>query len=193
MPQTARRKWRLLLGIAALTLVLAAIAVLVFPQQVLSIDSGDVKADAIVVLGGGGGERPARAAELFRAGAAPQIILSGAGDVDINKRLLVRKGIPAAVIEADPNSTTTSENARFSIPLLRALGAKRVIIVTSWYHSRRALKCFRHYAPDIQFYSRPAYYGYQPSERRGTKIASHIRHEYLKLAGYWVRYGVCPF
>ena len=58
---------------------------------------------------------------------------------------------------------TTRENALLSIPLLRSHDDTRVIIVTSWYHSRRALNCFRHYAPDLHFYSRPSYSGFARS------------------------------
>jgi hypothetical protein len=55
--------------------------------------------------------------------------------------------------------------------LLRQMGAKRVIIVTSWYHSRRALACFEHYAPDIKFYSRPSYFGYVGKTEDGRQRA----------------------
>src|ERR1039458_6288656 len=70
---------RTLLALTAL-LGLCGILAFAFPQQVLCVDSGVVQADALVVLGGGLLERPARAAELFRSGAAPKIIVSGAGD-----------------------------------------------------------------------------------------------------------------
>lgn len=123
--------------------------------------------------------------------------------------------VPAAVIEVEPNSRSTQENAMFSAPLLRGgvfdgTGAanlrqdaavtgkqdaylhKRVILVTSWYHSRRALQCFRHYVPGIQFYSRPSYYAYARADWTREGIRPYIRAEYLKLVGYWVRYGVGP-
>ena len=241
-------------------MLLVSVALFV-PQQILCVDSGDVQADALVVLGGGYYERPSRAAELFRSGAAPRIIVSGAGDDEENKRLLVSKGVPPGAIELESKSRSTRENAQFSIPLLRALiaqdrgttphptvspveaerearaaqgtegtnrdagatpqptlspseaerevggsgpaGADRttatpkhqntVILVTSWYHSRRALHTFQHYAPDIQFYSRPSYYGYPRMQWSREGISGYIRAEYVKLAGYWVCYGVCPF
>jgi uncharacterized SAM-binding protein YcdF (DUF218 family) len=206
--------------VLGLLAVLAAVA-FAFPQQVLCVDSGNVQADALVVLGGGSGERPTRAAELFRDGAAPRIIVSGAGDGEGNKRLLVSRGVPPAAIELERKSRSTKQNAQFSIPLLRAMnardlvatphptlspseaereveghgsaGAKRVIIVTSWYHSRRALHAFQHYAPDIQFYSRPSYYAYPRTQWSRQGIAGYIRSGYAKLAGYWVCYGICPF
>ena len=161
-----------------------------FPRQVLCVDSGEVKADVLVLLGGGGIERPDRAVQLFHAHEASVIICSGFGDCDSNKLELHRNGISDTAISTERLSHNTSENARFCIPLLRALGARRVIIVTTWYHSRRALRCFEHYAPDIQFFSRPAYLGYDAKDRGAVR--RYINLEYPKLLGYWLRYGVCP-
>jgi uncharacterized SAM-binding protein YcdF (DUF218 family) len=144
----------------------------------------------MVVLGGGYGERPDRAAELFKAGVAPKIILTGAGDAVDNKRLLVNRGVPAEAIQLEAASKSTKQNAQFTIPLLRAADAHRVILVTSWYHSRRSLNCFRHYAPDIQFYSRQAGPGPNETTRQFTR---YVISEYIKAAGYWVCYGVRPF
>ena len=179
--------------VIALLVVVSVTAALLFPQQVLVIDSGQNRADAIVLLGGGSGERPTRAAELFRAGVAPRIIVSGAGDAGGNRLLLMNRGVPGRAIELEPNSKTTKENALFSIPLLRAEGAKRVVLVTSWYHSRRALKCFRHYGSDIQFYSSPSYYGFARADWSRENLRRRIRAEYIKTLGYWICYGVSPF
>jgi uncharacterized SAM-binding protein YcdF (DUF218 family) len=177
----------------ALLVVLSLVAATLFPRQVLVIDDGQNQADAIVLLGGGSGERPTRAAELFRAGVAPRILVSGEGDASGNRLLLMNRGVPSKAIELEPNSKTTKENAQFSIPLLRAEGARKVVVVTSWYHSRRALKCFRHYAPDIQFYSSPSYHGFATADWSRENLRRRIRAEYLKTLGYWFYYGVCPF
>ena len=185
------RKRRGLWVLALLGLLAAAGMVsLFFPQQVLCVESGDVHADALVVLGGGFGERTARAAELFRQGAAPKVIVSGAGDC---MQLLTNMHVPASAIQLESGSKTTRENAEFSVSLLRADGVRRAIIVTSWYHSRRALSCFRHYAPEIEFYSRPSYSNYARSTWSRAGIWRDVRAEYMKIPGYWLRYGICPF
>ena len=190
----ARKTLRKLLLYGALPVVVLALAAYLFPQQVLVIDDGArVQADAIVLLGGGSGERPTHAAELFRAGVAPRIIVSGAGDTPGNRLLLMNRGVPSSAIQLEPDSKTTKENAQFTIPLLRAAGATRVVLVTSWYHSRRALKCFRHYGPDICFYSSPSYYGFANADWSREHLRRRIRAEYVKTLGYWVYYGVCPF
>lgn len=180
----------------ALALVILASALVIvcaaFPQRILTVDSGPVKADVLIVLGGGAHERPERAAELLKTGEARRVIISGLGDAEINRRILVAGGVPSNAIQIEPNSRTTKENAQFTIQLLRAQKVHSAIIVTSWYHSRRALDCFRHYAPEIQFYSRPSYFGFKRSDWTRL-LEKRIYLEYLKLGGYCLRYGVSPF
>ena len=188
-----RRRCLLALSGGALCALLLLLAAFAFPHRLLCVDNGNVTGDALVVLGGGSYERPVRAAELFRDHAAPRIIVTGFGDCETNRRILLRHGVPASSIIVESKATTTRENALFTIPLLRKLGAKQVILVTSWYHSRRSLRCFRHYAPDMQFYSRPAYFGFARNDWARQGIYRYIRGEYLKLTGYWLCYGICPF
>ena len=187
-------QYRFTLSLLFLVVILLALTAFFFSYQILTIDSGDVQADALIVLGGGGSRhRAERAAELFREGKAPKIVVSGVGDSQINAQILVKNGVPATAITLESNSDSTLENAKFSIPLLRGLGAHRVIIVTSWYHSRRALACFEHFAPEITFYSRPSYESYHRGDWNHEGMSEHLKSEYLKTFGYWACYGVCPF
>jgi len=121
----------------------------------LCVDSEPVKADVIVVLGGGSHERPERAAELFKEHAAPRIIVSGHGDGEINRHLLLRRACRQRQFNLEKQSADQGKMP-VTVKLLREQKQKRVILVTSWYHSRRAVACFRHYAPEITFYSRPS-------------------------------------
>jgi len=180
------------LGLFFLVVVLLGLMSYFFPQRVLTVDSGVCKADVIVVLGGGMASRSERAVQLFMQDEAPKILVSGFGDNVSNEKVLENNGVPAGDISLESKSRTTRENAEFSIPLLRQMDAHRVIIVTSWYHSRRALMCFEHYAPDIKFYSRPSYFGYARTDSNRKKISGYMKSEYWKLLGYWVCYGVCP-
>jgi uncharacterized SAM-binding protein YcdF (DUF218 family) len=164
-----------------------------YPEKFICVDSGKVTADVIVVLGGGAHERPLRAAQLFKQHAAPRIILTGEGDATINRQILLQAGVPAAAIEIEGKSTTTRENALFTIQRLRAEKFHSAILVTSWYHSRRALKTFEHYAPDLKFYSRPSYFAFARKDWKRLGINRLMRLEFVKLPGYWLRYGVNPF
>jgi uncharacterized SAM-binding protein YcdF (DUF218 family) len=188
------RKWFLRLAFVFFTLlVLLGVAAFLFPQKCLCVDDGPVKADVVVVLGGGSHDRPERAAELFQEHAAPRILASGLGDCKIYRRALIEAGVPSRAIQMEDQSRTSKENAIFTIRLLRQQGVHRIIIVTSWYHSRRALACFEHYGPEMQFYSRPSYSDYARADWSRNKLAHRIYLEYLKLLGYWMCYGVSPF
>ena len=191
MNRRGKRFLKIAMILVALVVLLVA-GLLLFPQPFLCVDSGPAKADVIIVLGGGTHERPEYAARLFLDHAAPRVLVSGAGDDEINRRILIKDGVPASAIELEGISKTTRDNARFSAKILRAEKARSAIIVTSWYHSRRALKTFEHFVPDIEFYSRPAYFKYKHSQwDRG--FSRRVYWEYIKLPGYWVRYGVWPF
>jgi uncharacterized SAM-binding protein YcdF (DUF218 family) len=177
-------------------LLTTLLALLVYynPEKFICVDSGrNVSAEVIVILGGGSHERPVRAAELFRQHAAPRIIITGEGDDEINRQLLIAGGVPVSAIQMESKSTNTRENAEFTIKLLRAQKVRSAILVTSWYHSRRALKTFEHYAPEIKFYSRPSYFAYATGDWKRLGINKRLRLEFLKLPGYWIRYGVNPF
>jgi uncharacterized SAM-binding protein YcdF (DUF218 family) len=190
----AMRKWIFRVVIyAGLLVALAAVTAFFYPEKFLCVDSGRVSADVIILLGGGSHERPERAAELFKVQAASRIIISGEGDDEINRQLLIQAGVPAGAIQLEGKSRTTRENAEFTVKLLRAEKVRRVIIVTSWYHSRRALKCFEHFAPEIKFYSRPSYFAFAREDWTRLGISKRMRLEFLKLPGYWIRYGVNPF
>lgn len=187
-----------------------------FPQQILCVDSGPVRGDLIVVLGSGASERPVRAAELFREGVAPRILVTGQVDARYYRDILLRKGVPPAAIQLEQASRSTYENAKNSVAMIRRAGQgtdaaaanpapqtngsslnttppARIILVTSWYHSRRTLKTFRHVAPDITFYSCPSYYAYSRSDWEREGVKKYIWKEYPKLLGYWLVHGVCPF
>ena len=190
---------KLIFRIAKVFLLLAVLLALVagvacyYPEKILCVDSGPATADVIVLLGGGQHERPVRAAELFRQRAAPRILITGAGDDEINRQLLIQSGVPAEAIEIEGKSKTTHENAEFTLKRLRAENVHRVILVTTWYHARRAEKTFEHYAPEMQFYSRPAYFGFAREDWNRLGVTRRMRAEFLKLPGYWIRYGVNPF
>ena len=125
----------------------------------------------------------ARAAELFEEQAAPRVIISGAGDDGVNRRCLIQLGVPPSAIQMESKSASTRVNAELTIKLLRAEKLDHVILVTSWYHSRRALATFRHCAPELHFYSRPAYQGFTATRAQWLQLgmAKRVKLEYMGL------------
>ena len=177
----------------ALILLLVGAVAWFYPEKFLTVDSGPVRADVLIVIGGGQHERPLQAAKLFKQHVAARVIVTGAGDDQINRRLLIAHGVPARAIEIENQSTTTRENAEFTGRLLRAEKIHSAILVTSWYHARRAQKTFEHFVPEVKFYSRPAYFGFDRGDWAKCHINRRMRLEFLKLPGYWLWYGVNPF
>jgi uncharacterized SAM-binding protein YcdF (DUF218 family) len=177
-------------GAAVLACIAAVVASLFFSANILLVEDAPAQGDAIVVLGGETVHRPARALELYQQGAATNVFISGEGDCEGVRITLEGKGVPASAIRLECESRTTRENAKFTVPLLRAQNAKRVIIVTSWFHSRRALHCFQHYAPEIQFISRPTNADLPRHHWPAKWERKRILTEYVKVMYYWIRFGI---
>jgi len=116
------------------------------------------KSDAIVVLAGETNVRPARALELLRQGVAPRLFLDAeTRDLVYDQRLIeIAQKYVNGLGEANRVSvcpiTSFSTNAEVDdvSRCLQPLGAHRVLIVTSEYHTRRALTIFRHRLPQYQ-------------------------------------------
>jgi uncharacterized SAM-binding protein YcdF (DUF218 family) len=181
-----------LLRLGAGAAVVLALAGFFFARPLLCVERGRHAGDIIVVLTGEMGERPFRALELYKSGAAPGILVSGRDREDLFRDRLVLAGVPREVVSIEPYSRNTKENAEFSTTMLRAAGCKRVVLVTSWYHSRRALACFRHFAKDIEISSCPAYHNAKMSHAPELSEAIPVFREYLAIAWYLVRYGISP-
>lgn len=110
------------------------------------------KSDALIVLSDDNfyADRATRAAELYRAGWAPVIVASGrrlrayAGIAELIEHDLIERGIPREAIVRFPH---TGDNTREEAQALLALAAerrwRRVLIVTSNHHTRRARYIFR--------------------------------------------------
>ncbi len=129
---------------------------LVSAGSMLVVEDPPAQADVIVVLGGDGPPRAVQAAKLWHEGKAPLVVVTGYGDCDFIRDMMVRMGVDFAAISTECLSLSTWDNATFAQPILTGMGAKSAILVTSWFHSRRAVKRFRFVMPQIQWVSLPA-------------------------------------
>jgi len=117
------------------------------------------KSDVIVVLAGETNVRPARGLELLRLGFAPHMFLDAeTRDLIYDQRLTdFAQRYIASLPEANRVSVcpavgfSTNAEADDVSRCLQPLGAHRVLIVTSDFHTRRALMIFRHRLPQYQF------------------------------------------
>ena len=186
-----RRRTRVLATVGALVFLLA-LGGFFDAKALLFVEGGDRKADAIVVLGGEEGDRTFRAVELYRAGAASRILVTGDGDYNLIKDRLVLAGVPENSVFLEKQARNTKENAEFSARWLREHNARSAILVTSWFHARRALASFHHFGGDIEFSSYPAYHGVSMEGKPSWIEAPSVLREYPAMAWYLVRYGISP-
>ncbi|HLB86683.1 MAG TPA: YdcF family protein, partial [Terriglobales bacterium] len=108
------------------------------------------KSDVIVVLAGETNRRPARGLELLNQGYAPRLILDVPAGATIYQwtqtELAERyvKGLSQAnLITICPiYGLSTREEAREAAICLDRVGGRSVLLVTSDYHTRRALSIF---------------------------------------------------
>lgn len=120
------------------------------------VDEAPQPSDAIVILGDDNysADRAARAAELYRARWAPRVVASGrflrpyASIADLMQRDLVERGVPAgAVIRFTHHANDTREELGGLNHLISERGWRRIIVVTSNYHTRRARYIFERTFP----------------------------------------------
>lgn len=160
----ASRRWRIALTTAlvatSIVVTMARPALRLVPR-LLTERGSPSKSDALVALGGDGGGRIDHAVELWRQGWAPLIVVSG-GSVfrettwaSLMKKRALELGVPDASILSQDRSWTTAEDAIYTAKLLRDRGARRAIVVTSSWHSARAIDLFREVEPAIEWISCP--------------------------------------
>ena len=111
------------------------------------VDETPKPSDVIVMLSDDNyqGDRAARAAELFKAGLAPRVIASGrllrsyAGVAELEEHDLESHGVPASAVVKLPAADRNTRDECTGIGQFAAShGWKRILLVTSNYHTRRS-------------------------------------------------------
>ncbi|HZH57937.1 ElyC/SanA/YdcF family protein [Yanghanlia caeni] len=174
-------------------------------------------AEAIVVLGGSTASNRANwfepydrqrtisrvdtAAELYHAGRAPHVVVSGAaldGNVSESQIMannLRQLGVPSEVIIQESESLTTYENAVYTARLLKELQLDRVLLVTSALHMPRAMGVFRKQQvdaiaagspPQITVPEDTTFLFWQPNAHVLSASRSIVK-EYVGMLVYWLR------
>lgn len=144
-------RW-LLLAIAALLIgITVIIPVYLAPDDLAKCDKPQPTAscgvaDAIVAVSGGDTRaRTAEAIRLYDEGWADTLIFSGAAqdasgpsNAEAMKMQALEQGVPEAAIVTEEFSRTTAENALNTSRFIVERDLKKVLLVTSAYHQRRA-------------------------------------------------------
>ena len=194
---------RIGLGAVAAWVVFAGLA-----PRLLVVSAPLASADAIVVMSGSSAyrERTKKAAELYHEGRAPLVVLTDdhtqGGWSSAQQRNpffferaideLINAGVPEERIRiAQGNPTGTWEEALVIKQYAANQGLRSVLIVTSSYHSRRALRTIRQV-----FAGTETTVGLEPAPAPSLSAFWWLRPdgwrtiggEYVKLIYYWFVY-----
>lgn len=199
-----RRLLKVLLLLLLAWVILAWVA-----ARALMVNAEIGSADALVVLSGSSSyvERTQRAAELYRQGRAPVVLLTNDHTrggwssalqtnpffVDRAIDELTKQGVPAERIRIVPGvAASTQSEAVIVKDYAASQGLRSILIITSAYHSRRALGTFRK-----TFEGTGVVIGLEPSSSASPAAFWWLRPsgwrdvagEYVKLIYYRFVYG----
>ena len=207
MSRCRRLSIGLLLGIVVLMLCWAAhLPLLRAVASWLDVGEAPRRADYVMVLNGGEDTRPFAAAALVTAGWAPRVLVTKTaptpGVIDgilpayheINRRVFLKRGVPAANITILPGAaTTTYDEAKALAAFLQDRPDARVLVVTNDCHTRRSRWVFARVlgerAGQVSFVSAPT--DEFPMDRwwQSQLGLLAVATEYPKLAFYAAIYG----
>lgn len=196
-----------------LFLLLAWILIAWLAAERLIVEKSLPHADAILVLGGSSTyiERTQKAAELYKKGIANRILLTNDGEragwsqteqrnppfVELAKRNLIGQGVPAENIEIIHEEVYgTIDEAKVLEKMAKAENWKAILVVTSAYHTNRALWIFEKIFADNNVNTKvgiePAMTGQQTPPPfiwwlsfDGWRL---VAGEYVKFVYYWMYY-----
>jgi uncharacterized SAM-binding protein YcdF (DUF218 family) len=148
------------LKIAAAAVVLCLLLLIPFAGRLLHEQDELERADLIMVLAGERIERWLEAVDLYKEGWAPQIVLSPgpAGRLDallqargvsypregdLSRAAVVALGVPADAVSVLPDGVDHTAQEASALRQRSGPGLRRVIVVTSSYHTRRTKFAFR--------------------------------------------------
>jgi vancomycin permeability regulator SanA len=135
------------LFVFAFVIYLVRYPILRFAGNFWVVDESPETSDAIVILSDDDYDavRASRAADLFKASWAPRIVASGrflrpyASIAELMQHDLNDRGVPESAVVRLPNrARNTLEEAGAVSTLLTSRGWKKILVVTSNYHTRRA-------------------------------------------------------
>jgi uncharacterized SAM-binding protein YcdF (DUF218 family) len=121
--------------------------------------------DAIVAISGGDTQARANwAIGLYKNGWSDTLIFSGAAqdksgpsNAAVMKKLAISAGVPSNNIYIDEYAATTGQNAKDTQTIFAQHNIKRVILVTSGYHQRRASLEFNKRTSGVVILNSPAH------------------------------------
>ena len=172
----------------------------------LAVADAPARADVIFVFGSQAFAVPARAAELYRAGHAPVVLVSGRygrmtrevfdrPEALVFRDRLLRDGVPPPAIVTETEAGNTLENVLFGLHALRreqvAVGS--ALLVGKPFVMRRCAATFARQAPDVRVRCCPPRTDLTRSVDRAPAVfAARLAAELERLERYAAAGDIAP-
>ena len=168
----------------------------------LELSAPPVPADAIVVFAGGVGEsgqagggyqeRVQTAVRLYQSGFASHLIFESGfvfafREAEIMRDLAVSLGVPPSDIVIETKGANTYDDVVRVHALLQEHRWRKILLVSSPYHMRRAVLTWKKQAPDVDVVPSPVPQSQFYTHGRGASLDQlrGLAREYAALAAYW--------
>jgi uncharacterized SAM-binding protein YcdF (DUF218 family)/glycosyltransferase involved in cell wall biosynthesis len=203
--RAARQRSVTLIAAAVISYLIAFQTPIVwFLAEPLRVSEAPRKADAIVVFAGGVGEsgeagggyqeRVKHAVDLYAQGYAPRIVFSSGfvfafREAEVMRSVAMANGVPAEAIVLETKAANTRENVQLTHRILSDRGWRRVLLVSSPYHMRRALMTWRREAPEVEVTATPVPVSQFYAHERGASVEQirGLAQEVAAIVLYWWR------
>jgi hypothetical protein len=141
------------------TLAVVLLGLIAFWSARYLIVDDPQKSDVILVLAGETELRPARALELLSQGYGAKLILDvpaqprfyGFSQAELAQKFIATYPQSERISICPITGLSTREESRDAASCLAGSGARRVLLVTTSFHTRRALSIFRKELPAYEF------------------------------------------
>ena len=160
------------------------------------------RADAVVVFaggvgesgnaGGGAQERIGKAVALYHQGVASRLIVSSGfvftlREAESMRAIAIANGVPADAILLEERARNTYENVAFTNRILEQHNWRRIALVSSPYHMRRALLTWHKAAPQVDVIATPPEVSMFYAHGRGASLEQvrGLLQEYAAIVYYW--------
>lgn len=160
---------------------------------------GNVKVDAVFVLGGGYNQRIQAGVKLQKAYNVDVVVSGYNGEAESMQNLLLKGGVINDKIIVEPKATNTKDHVTYMLPIALEKGYKRIYLVTDANHMPRSMMNF--YVPfknkGIEVLPYPCRYTV-PKEHRedfrrewipniySLQQSAEAWHEYLGMLELWI-------
>ncbi len=195
--------WFLFGGVGFIFLAMLSRAIwLPWIAKNLIVEDALRSADLIAVFAGTYEDRAAHAAQLYRQGLAPRVLVTGeltskvielfynrrVTGAELSAKVLIDAGVPKKAVIVIPKGTSTYEEGEAIKQFMEAHGYRSVIAVSSPYHMRRVRATLKRLLEQTKIqvqYSPEKGSGFEAENWwKREKDLIDVTNEYLKLAYY---------